>query len=186
MGEEQYDFQRKNAPGYYRNCEMIPLLLGSSEQEYVQKTAQKILSLQDENPGYVKFDQDGNPLRKFYKAKDPKRQDFHSTEYPSTYVNPNDILVNQINPYSGIMKPWEIELDDDPLEKALSHLTCDSLFTVEMLKIDRVWLEKAANNDLAADERKPGLLRGSFKVVLAIFKNLEPMQEFFIKNISDN
>ena len=159
MGESHYEFHCKNAPGFYRNCEMIPLLLGTKNKEFVQKTAQKIIDLQNSNPEYVKFDADGLPLRKFYPCQKPTKSDLHCKEFPSTYVNPVDTFVNQVNPFSGKMVPWQIAVDDNPLDKALEHLSVDSLFTVEILKIERSWLEKAASGLLGEDDYQPGLTK---------------------------
>ena len=71
--------------------------------------------------------------------------------------NPNPTGSSIPNPYDGRKYPWQINIEDDPIEKALQHITADSYFTAEVLKVSPTWLKKASTGNLTDDELKPGL-----------------------------
>ena len=58
---------------------------------------------------------------------------------------------------SGKPCEWEIGVDDDPVERALTHISSDSYFTLKILKVDSGWLQRAADGSISTDDLEPGL-----------------------------
>ena len=49
-------------------------------------------------------------------------------------MNERDTFVNWINPVSGQKNEWDIDVNDDIIEKSLAHISNDSFFTLKILK----------------------------------------------------